>query len=196
MGHEQRRLQKHLSLPASHRIPGSYDHLPDRGPGRPLLRTISSPLRLLPWAGAPHGNHHGAGAEPCHFPRRAIEDRSPEAGQVPAGGSEEVTNRIDLFNLMLGLLTAGRMLVHLSGLDCSRQTSCPSLTFLLLEGYVIKDRLLRRRAHQNKKCVFLSKIVLDYSQAFLANKGLGWGHVPPGPPLPSSCSKFDKVFGE
>lgn len=114
---------------------------------------------------------------------------------MPAGGSEEVTNRIDLFNLTLGLLTAGRMLVHLSGLDCSRQMSCPSLTFLLLEGYVIKDRPLDGELTERKKCVSLSKSILDYSQAFLANKGLRWGHVPPLP-LPSSCSQFYKVFGE
>lgn len=46
-----------------------------------------------------------------------------------------------------------------------------------------------------EKCVSLSKSVLDYSQDFLANKGLGWGHVPPGPPLPLHVPSFIKCLG-
>jgi hypothetical protein len=88
-----------------------------------------------------------------HFPCRAIEDRFPGAGQVPAGGSENVTNRIDMLKVTPRLVTVGKMVFHLSGLDSSGQTEL-SKSHLPLEDYVIKHRPLQQRIFSKKNvCV-------------------------------------------
>lgn len=89
------------------------------------------------------------------------------------------------------------MLPHLSGLDCSQQTSCPNLTFLRLEGYVIKDRPLRRRELSKRemyvfvKGPFRLQPGLPCKQEFRMGSCPSWSSSP-HLPIPS----FTKCFEE
>lgn len=50
---------------------------------------------------------------------------------------------------------------------------------------LLKTGPCNRESSPKEKCMSLSKGLLDYSRAFPANKSVGWGRAPPGPPLPT-----------